>query len=605
MVFQAETLFAFEKQRQSYNYVPPVNSDSFYEIGEGEMSLHCLRGERGNERFDISLENGVIHMGEEFQVNGNVYNGDLPYNNMTIKTGSKLIVDGTLTFHKGDLLSHGELYMPSGSSLIIDDNSNLIMYADSTWSMDEGCAIDIISGHITVYGKVLVPLSMARRLIKNPNITFDTSAVIDLSDVDVARRPTSLRGYEYHLRNIDLAVQSTNYTELDTGTMRGTWLAGNVHEHNQLVQLHVHKGNIALGDFRVSILGVPTVLKPDTQVIKMLQIDSGATLSVTEVFQSHGYLFTDLYVGAFIANNDEPGELNVYGTLEVSGNDATLTIDRKGHVVIHEGGVIRITNGAHIVSAYNEDKEVLTVHGTLILENMESLINFDPANIQIYGNGKVVILNHYEDSRDTSINVLYTFPNGFADTELNRIFGDRLEQLEYHIQSNTAIELDQSFRYFGRDLTHWFGGYRIEDACRKGIVVWHDGGTILVQMEMLDWSTDVFQGNLTLSQLFYHISTDPYERTQEVADNLRDAGLGDIRFIVTRENGEEYIIMMPLAHPTMQSVRVNSMTSTYTVRTDRDGEGFVRTGIPAKISEIISPKAKQFAVRDQFGRFTL
>lgn len=592
-------LYSFELNRRAEGYLPPSGSNSFFDLtneGKGKINLLCYRNTPGNERFNIYIESGIVPTGREFGVYGNIYDNTKPYNEMVIKTGSQLIINGTFTISKGLVECHDNLIIESGCDLILEDNGQLVLYPDSSWILEKGSNFDIEHGHITVYGNVTVDISIARELLNHPNITWDPAAVVDVTGFNPAERPVTMRDYEKYIRDYRLAVYSSDRIQTAIGIMEARWRDGSYEEHYQSIQLRTYAGESILGDSKLSVLGLPETAIPHTQLVESLYVAKDTMMFVSDERYNNEYVFPELYMGIKIGNTKSPGYCEVDGNLVISGADAKLTLDRGGYLRINEGGIVSIQNNAKF-SCNNADDAVLFIDGTLIVDRIEMMHGFASYNIQFGKYGKIIILNKYEDDH----HILYTVPDGFMDTPVYQLFWNRLQYVEYHIQPNTGIDIGVYYDYYSRDLKEWFGRYRIEDAVHRGMVVWHDGGFIQLSSDLIWWVDDQCD-LITLSQLFKSVGSLGKERLKEVVNRLQYAGFESIRFVLDitgREEKKE--IVMNLTYPKMVSVRPNTGDRDYTLMTDMDGAGFVRKASRSDHNSIINPKSKKFNIIDRKG----
>jgi len=92
------SLIQFEQERFKENLIPPLASNSFYEVGDGEVVLTCLRDNPEDYRFDIRVHKGHVHTGfGNFFIVNDIIDIKQPYRNMHVDEGAQLSVNQGLT----------------------------------------------------------------------------------------------------------------------------------------------------------------------------------------------------------------------------------------------------------------------------------------------------------------------------------------------------------------------------------------------------------------------------------------------------------------------------------------------------------------------------
>lgn len=603
MNLNQSSLVLFESERSKYNFIPPEGSNSFYDIGTGKINLECERADSDNYRFNISTYSGIVYTGPgNFNISGDINNPQLPYKDMTVIPDTVLCVNHILTVSKGTLEVHGKLELMAGSQLIVRDKGKIIFYPDSEFVINNDTEISVApESNINIYGEINVHLSEVDSIVNVYGITIDSSAVMNVDGINLEGRPYSMTDYDSDLRNMVINIHTQGETNYQDGRIGYTWTGGSPKEGSQLIRMILLWGEAILGDFKFSVLGMPETSIPNLQMISELLIKKNTTLYITEDYKGCKYIRPDLYLGLVIGNNKSPATCIVEGTIIADGINAMITIDRGARLYIRQGATVQLKNNAKMRSTYNDDNEpVLFIDGTLIIDDIEQIDTFYEGNIVFGETGKVIILNPDTGER----RILWSTPSGIEYTDLYRLFKNRIDHVEYHIQNNTGIGIDQYFEFYARDFTNWYGGRRIEKAIHDGILVWHNGGFIEVYNNITPWVNE----NCTLlhaSRLFKSFASYDKERLQEVVDRLKYAGCGNIIFrFVNAGNVSEVTMVLDDIH--MKSIVSHSSKDTYILNTDNDGELFLRNKISdTTVENIITPESRVIEVIDNKAEFQL
>lgn len=597
------TLVQFESVRRENNIVPPLGSNSFYTIGDGEINIFVKRNNPEDYRFDILTNKGIIFTGTgNFKVSGDIIDNNQPYNDITIITDTKFCVTQLFTISKGNLDVHGTLELLPGSQFIISDNANVILYSDSTFVINDNTQIMIQNGSsLTIYGNIQIHLNKVNDLINTPGVIIDSAAVMQVNGLEVlGNRIFSLTDYYTELSNRTINVHTQGEKNFSFGRIGFTWISGDPLNGSQHIKMSVMWGKAILGDFKLSILGLPEVDIPNLQIISDLHIQKNTTLYISEEFEGKRYVQPKLYLGVIIGNNKRPGSCIIDGTVIVDGKNSIINIDRGATMTIGETGELYIKNEATLLCTYNEGIEVLFINGTLIIDTIDQIKTFDKDNIVLGPKGKVIILN--PDTGEKKL--LWTTPNGIEDSDLYRLFKDRIDQVEYHVSKNNGIGIDKYFEYYSTQMTNWYGGRRIEKAIHDGILVWHDGGFIELYHDIIPW-VDVDCTLLHAARLFKTYGSYDKDKLQDAVNRLKYAGCGNIlfRFINGDNVGE---ITMVLEGIEMENVINYPLTDKYILTTSNSGKLFLKNKIGAAIQKnIINNNAKVIEVENKEVEFPL
>lgn len=602
MNLNQNTLVKFEAERKANNYIPPEGSDSFYDVGDGKIDLYVKRSNPEDYRFDMTVMSGSIPIGGAFTISGDISDINNPYGHLSIMSNSILINDGSLTISKGNLLVHGSLVLKEGSQLIIKDGAIVTFYIDSTINIADNCKIIVEDGcSISIYGKTDIHLNSVDNLLNIPGIMIDSSAVMNVVGLELlGNRIFSATDYYTELSNMIINKNTQGEKNTTTGRIGYNWVGGNPLKGSQLLRLSTLYGDSILGDFKLQVLGYPLEDIRDLQIITSLNIESGTTMYISEEFHDNRYIHPELYIGVIIGNSHIPGKCIIKGTMIVDGANSSITVDRGAILSIEYGGELYLRNGAVIKSTYNEDMKVFNICGTLIIDDISQIGSFNKYNIVIGDRGKVIILN--PDTGEKRI--LLSTPNGIKESKLYELFEDRIDHIEYNISNNTGISIDKYYEFYSKDFTDWFGGRRIEKAVHDGILVWHDGGFIELDHDIIPW----VNSECTLidaGKIFKTFGSSDNEKLQDAVNRLKYAGFGNILFRFVNGN-EIKEVLLTLEGISIDNLISNPISNTYVLTTDNDGKLFVKNNLSdASPENIIVKEAKMLNVNDKRVEFKL
>ena len=603
MNLNQSSLTMFESERKKYNFIPPDGSNSFYNIGEGQINLECIRDNPDDYRFQLFTHKGTIYTGPgNFIISGDIINNEFPYESFTIIPNTTVLVNQDLTISKGTMEIHGTLELLGNSKLIVKDKGKIIFYPDSTFIIRNDSNIEVApESSISIYGDINVHLSKVDSILNIYGIIIDSAAVMHVDGINLQDRHYSMTQYDSDLRNMIINVHTQGETNYEGGRIGYTWTGGSPSNRSQIIRMILLWGEAVLGDFKFSVLGMPETSISDLQMVSELLIKKNTTLYITEEYKGSRFIRPDLYLGIVIGNNKSPATCIVEGTIIADGINSSITIDRGARMYIRPGAIVKLTNNAVMRSTYNDDNTpVLFIDGTLIIDDIDQINMFSKGNIVFGENGKVVVLNPDNGEK----RILWSTPNGIESSDLYRLFKDRIDHVEYHIQNNTGIGIDEYFEFYTRDFTKWYGDRRIEKAIHDGIIVWHDGGFIEVYNSIIPWVNEKCN-LLHASRLFKSFASYDNERLQEVVDRLKYAGCGNIlfRFVNFGKVGEVTLVLNDIK---MKNVLSRPTKDTYLLTTDNDGDLFIRNKISAtSVENIVNKESKQFEISDNQVEFSL
>lgn len=600
MSIKSSTLMQFESLRKKDHLIPPLQSNSFYTVGNGEINIFCLRNNEEDYRFDLNIYNGNVYTGAgNFVVSGDIVDIDNPYRNLSINKDTSLFVTQGLTISSGEMTVIGNLELMKHSRLFVRGKGKVIF--DSTSRLIVNNSADIIvekESTLIIYGKVDIDISRLNSITNNPNIIIDSAAVLNVTGINFDNKEFSLVQYEYELKQKDINTNTQGEKNYDYGKSRigYRWRDGKPLEHSHAIDITLLLGEIVLGDLRLSVTGLPD--KADSKSISNLIIKKYTTLYITENYKNSTYMRPELYVGVTIGNNKTPASCTIGGVVICDGENTMITVDRHATLTIEEGGELHLRNGAIMRSAYNDNTPVLFINGTVTIEDISQIKTFEKENVVFGPNGKLIILNPDTGQK----RLLFTTPNGILNSDLYRIFIDDIDHIEYHISNNTGIGIDQYYEFYSREMTNWFGNRRIEKAIYDKILIWHDGGFIELYNHITPWA-DLDSTLLHASRIFKTFGSFDEDKLQDAANRLTYAGCGNILFRFIKDD-EVKEVMLTLKAVHMRNIFNDPLIGKYVLNTDNDGSLFLRNYTNnASVSELINKKSKIFEIVDNKVEF--
>ena len=560
MNLNQNTFVLFEDERKKYSYIPPDHSDSFYSIGDSEVSLFTT----GNA-FDMTIRSGEMHIGDREYV----FDPSL-YRSVTVNDTASVVVDVGVGINGATFSISGDVKLEENASLTITNGSQVMMASGSSLDINRGCTLEIDDdSSIMVYGTINVDVNLVDALLSNTRVIIDSSAVIKLMNVDLGDREFSLTDFNLMQRDKDITPNTMGEYAVDDGRIAYTWKDGSASDGSQCLEISTVYGSCVLGDYQLAILGKQKTLIPDLQVLESFHVESGTTVYISDSYKGYTYLRPELYLGVILGNVKEPANAVIDGTVIVDGKTSSITIDRESQLIISESGSLYIQNGAKLNSTNNGDTCVLHINGTLTIDFIDQMGSFNSKNIEFGENGKLIILNPYEEEV-----IVFSTPDGKYDSELYRLFSISFDHIEYHMTKNTGIKIDKYYEFFNRDLTDWFGGRRIEQAVYDGILVWEDGAFIELDSSIIPW-VDKYCTLYHAARLFKTYYSEDGPRLNEVAKHLSYAGFGDVRFRFITGDGH-FDITMPMGAIKMSSIVNSPNSNEYTLTTNSSGSLFMK-----------------------------
>lgn len=598
------TLIQFEAARKQNNLIPPLESNSFYTVGQGEINIFCLRNNPEDYRFDLIIYKEKVYTGVgNFIVSGDIVDINNPYRNLSILKDRSLFVTQGLTISKGEMKVEGTLELMQHSRLAIRNKGRVVLYSNSALIINDTSDIIVESGSsLIVYGRIDIHVSKLKSIVNNPNITIDSAAVLNVTGINYDNKQFSLTQYESELKLKDVNVNTQGEKNYDDGKGRigYKWRDGKPLEHSYIIDITLLLGEIVLGDLRFSVSGFLNQVNTNSKTIGNLLIKKDTTLYITESYKGSTYMRPELYLGVVIDNNKTPANCTIGGKVICDGIDSMISVDRGATLHIEEGGELHLRNGAIMRSTYNENKQVLFINGTLIIEDISQIKTFEKTNIVFGSKGKVIILNPDTGAK----RLLFTTPNGILNSDLYRLFIDSIDHIEYHISNNTGIGVDQYYEFYGRDMINWFGNRRFEKAIHDGILVWHDGGFIELYNHITAWAS-LNSNLLHAGRLFKTFGSYDKDKLQDAVNRLNYAGCGNILFRFIKDDKVKEV-MLSLESINMKNIFNDPSIGKYILHTDNIGLLFLKNNIGnTAISSLINQKSRVIEVINNKAEFML
>jgi hypothetical protein len=588
------SLSNFEEERKRQEIIPPASSNSFFQIGTGKINLYTIRNNVSDYRFRLLTDNGDIHTGPEpFYISGDIVDNDHPYENMIVVRNTKLIIDNYLYISKGKLDVYGELELPENAHITVKESGSVTFHPGSILTIKNKPNITVQhESLITIYGQVNINESQYDLFKKLPNIVIDSAGRINVSNINIdKRRYYSINDYWNELTDKRVNVHTQGEKNTSEGRLGYLWKQGKPLEPSKALSLLIHKGEFPLGDFRLSVVGLANFTYPKMHRISDLVIRKNSTLWIIENYKDFKYIKPELYIGVIMENYGCPGECIVHGKIIANGTNSSIIIDRGGVLRIEEGAEVILQDGAILRSTNNNDNPVLFLNGTLIIDDIAQIQSFNEKNIIIGVNGKIIVLNPNTKEK----RLLFTTPIGIKESDLYRLFSNRLDHVEYHISSNTGIGIDTFYNEYFKEMDDWYSGMRLENAIQDRLIIWHEGAFIELYKKITPWvnkDTDLYM----LGDLFKAYGSFKEDRLQSVVERLSIAGVCSIlfRFILDKEIKE---IFLDLTNCRMRDVVVNPIKEIYRLRTNSPGDLFIRNKVGNSLTRtIVHPLSKKIEI---------
>ena len=134
------------------------------------------------------------------------------------------------------------------------------------------------------------------------NVIIDSAAVLNVSGIKDTGRYYSLTDYVREMQGKYVNVNTQGEKNFNNGRIGYYWRDGSPSQPSQVITLLTMYGSVVLGDFRLSILGVPGEILPNMQILRDIVITRKCTLYVTDSIDGFQYYHPELYLGKMVDN---------------------------------------------------------------------------------------------------------------------------------------------------------------------------------------------------------------------------------------------------------------------------------------------------------------
>lgn len=596
------SLIQFEQERLKEHLIPPLASNAFYEVDDGEIIVTCLRNTEDDYRFDLRIHKGIIHTGfGNFFVVGDIKDIKQPYRNIQVDEHAELSINQGLTV-SGSMDVYGNVNMMRHSRIYSRGKGKITFHPSSTLTIDQDSDIIVEkSSTFIIYGIINIHIAKLNAILNAPNLIIDSAAIINVNGIKYNDEEFSLIQYISELDQLKITQNTRRETNFDHGRSRisYTWVDGNPNQNSHTVDIHHMIGDCPLGYFKFGVTGKLSKIQPNQKSVRNLEIHEKATLYVQEEYRNTKFMHPNLYVGIIIDQTETPGKCICRGKIVCSGKRSRITIDRNGVLEITEGGKVIIQNDAILQSTHN-DHICLIINGELIIDDMNQIASLNAENVIFGPKGKLIVRNPEKEER----RILFETPDGIQSSDLYRIFLDKIDHIEFHVSKNTGIRIDHYYEFFNRDLVKWFGNRRIEKAIYDGILVWHDGGYIEFDKDIIPWVNE-YCNLLDISDVFKTFGKTKQEKLQDLSNRLRYAKSGNIhfRFVYGDYSHEVPLILDDIK---LMNFYYNYPSAKYCLSTNNNGFLFLQNNVKNISKEnLIQSSSKKIIIADHKSEFIL
>ena len=612
-MIKQKTLIDFEHVRAGYKLIgdnwimpvdpitiiPPQSSNSFYDIGNGSVDIYSISDNPNNYKLGISIHSGIINTGiGSFQVDGNDDITFSHYKYMNIKENSELIINNNLTLIRATITNYGTLSIDSLASLILRDGSIFNSSNNSVININKESFIFIDEkSQLNLYGTINIHIDKIETILNQSNIYIDPTTVINIIGINNSNREYSLQDYIKEIHSKVVNINTTQEKNFNNSRVVCKWTDGTPINNSHSINIYCESGKIISGDLKVSFLGLNETLNQSMKTLSNLIINENATLIVSEDYNNNHWYYPSLYIGVYIDNNKVPAKAIINGTLLVDGSNSSILLDRNGSMIIN--GTVKLSNKAKL-KVTNSDQNILTINGTLIIDTLDQLVDFNKDHIQFGSKGKLVILNP-----STNIDqVILEIPNGIKSSKLYELFEDRLEHIEFHITEKTGIKIDTYLNNYPLEMKHWYSNYSLSDAIKNSLIIWEDNGFIELNHEIIKWIN--FSSNLSdLTKLFISSGLNYREELQSIVDKFVEAKSGDIRFKFIEGNLKKEIILH-IHIPEIKSAYYDRYNNDYVIQVSDQAYLFISNNInKLKGSKIVEQAKHVQTLLTEYNHFKL
>lgn len=553
------SLFQFENVRKSTNYIPPSGSNQPFQVGNGTIILQTINDEIDNYKFNLIIQSGIVNSGNLFTIGGHVI--EFPYNSLNINNG-KLVINGILSMmNDASLMNNNILEFADNSSLNMMDNSYLEIPKSFTLNIGNNVNFNLDdNSQLRINGILNISYS-STSLLNSKNVFISNDAIINITGLPRDRQ-YSMTDYVNDLRKHYYVENSTGSKYIpNSGSVLYKWIDGNYDQHSDVLSLTIENGNVVLGDMKLSLLGIPNNVTNGMKIISNLIINKDASLEISNEYNSYTYVEPTLFISQVIGNSKQSGSCIVDGNINVTGN-GIINLDRGGSLIVN--GSIHVKDNGRIIST-NNNSPVLFINGNLYLDNDTMLENFTYDQISFVNDGKIIILN---PNKTNDKKVIFSTPDEIDKSNTMKLFMDRLNRVEYHIQPNCGISIDRNFNNFN-DMTSWYGNMRLEKAVKDKYIIWHEDAFIQFDHDILPW-LDESSSLLQVGFVFGSVGNNDKEKLQNAVNKFIYAGFPNILFIYKLQNHTNEFILSLNKCNTVSCV-YHQLNNSYSLRTDNIG----------------------------------
>lgn len=562
--------------------IPIKESNTYFEVGDGTVQLYTLRDNPDNYRFDIYVT-GSVETGEGmFSVNGDITNVSHPYRNFFLRDNSTLKVINNFTVSKGRALINGHVILNSLASFTATDGASVIFSSNSVLTIPEDAFLFAnTEATIDIYGTIETTLNKLKYILNNKNIHLDSQVHFIINNIENSDEVT-LISYANGLRNELINVNSIDELNINNSRIGYEWVTGTPVENSFGIELQCLAGPINLGNFKITFLGIPSIVSPNLKIFSDLFIEQGAQLTVSD----SSFYYPTIYIGALLENSERPANFIVKGKCIFEGETASLILDRNGKLIIEETGTVVLKDKA-VLKITESDDRILLINGKLIVDSFEQIQGLNENQIQFGPKGKLVILNSVESEV-----ALYNFPSEFRNSVLGKIMNETPTKVELHLTPFKGIRLDSFVEHFEKELKNWFGNFSLEAAVQNKIVVWENNAVLELDSIIIPWVNE--NENLySLIKIFPCNGSDEKEKLQNLVNAFKEAKFGNL---VLRIKAEDSIkeIHLCLETPSIENAFYDGETLNYYVKIKNSPSYlYLANGISSAHKDFILKRSKK------------
>ena len=587
-------LIQFNEYMKELPVKPPINSDSFYTIKNGTVSLFCIE----DDKYVITIRDGEIYTGpDNFYISANdesLFKEMIVNNNSTlsVERGFTIIDSNVKIYGSVKLNKHSRMYVRGSSKVHFAETSHLYIDDDSDIIVEKSADV-LISGEVNISKRRID--SFTEKL----NIKFENSSIINIKGLNDYNTYPTLNSYLYELTKRHMTPNSINEKVYSHGDniIGYKWVYGDYDKYYQIIDMFTYKGNIVLGNLKILFKGKAKEILNNHTGLNNLYINKKTVLHIVDKYEDREFIRSKLYIGGY-SNGIHSSKCIVNGKIICKGKDSSIILDKNGLLDIKEDAEIIVSDNANIICDPSNTNVVLNIEGTLIIDYIEQIDTFKHFNISFGKKGKIIILNPSTNER----RYLFATPVQIKDSAIYKILLEHhLNHIEYHINKNTGIRIDKYYEFYGRDMKDWFGNKRIEQCIKDKIIIWDDG-FIELDRKIIPW-VNIKTSLLEISKIFKCFGSKDIDRLQNMVNRLIYAGSGNIIFRIISDMIEKELLL-DLTNIDIQNVYYDPIKKKYVVKTYTDGIVFLRNNTYAE-KLILSDESKKEFIIDTKAVFEL